>query len=62
MSRGLYTFKERELSRAIRATVKAGVTGWRIEIADGKIIVVAAAPATAPDNTEETSADVRKLL
>jgi hypothetical protein len=47
MSRGVYSFKEKDLSRAIRATVKAGVTGWRIEIADGKIIVVAATPATA---------------
>jgi hypothetical protein len=60
MSRGVYSFKEKDLSRAIRATIKAGVSGWRIEIADGKIIVVDAAPASAPDT--ETSADVRKLL
>jgi hypothetical protein len=46
MSRGVQTFKQRDITKAIKAAVNAGVKGWRIEIADGKIIVVAAAPAT----------------
>jgi hypothetical protein len=61
MSRGANTFKQTDVTRAIKAAVKAGVKDWRVEIADGKIIVVAAAPASAPD-TDETSADIRKLL
>ena len=41
MSRGQQTFKQRDLTRAIKATVKAGVTVGRVEInADGKIVIV----------------------
>jgi hypothetical protein len=62
MSRGASTFKQTDITKAIKAAVKAGVKDWRVEIdRDGKIIVVAAEPAAAPD-TIETSADVRKLL
>jgi hypothetical protein len=63
MPRGAQTFKQGDITRAIKAAVKAGVKDWRVEIdRDGKIIVVAAAPASAPDTDQETSADIRKLL
>ena len=63
MSRALLTFKRSDVTRALKAAAAAGIDVGRIEIdRDGKIIVVAAAPATAPDTDHETSADVRKLL
>ena len=62
MSRGPQSFKQRDVTAAIKAVVKAGVKDWRIEIVEGKIIVVAAKPASAPDTDHETSADIRKLL
>ena len=62
MSRA-HTFKQTDITKAIRAAVKAGVKDWRVEIdRDGKIIVVAAEPAKTPDTDNETSADIRKLL
>jgi hypothetical protein len=62
MSRGASTFKQTDLTRAIKAAVKAGLKDWRVEIdRDGKIIVIAAAPAKTPDD-QETSADIRRLL
>jgi len=61
MSRGVLTFKRRDVTRAIQAAQGAGIDVRRVEIdRDGKIIVVIAEPASAPDT--ETSADVRKLL
>ena len=60
MPRGAHTFKQGDVTRAIKAAVKAGVKDWRVEIADGKI-VIAAEPAK-PDTDHETSADIRKLL
>jgi hypothetical protein len=61
MSRGVLTFKRRDVTRAIKAAQIAGIDVHRVEIdRDGKIIVVTAEPASAPDT--ETSADVRKLL
>jgi hypothetical protein len=63
MSRGANTFKQTDVTRAIKAAVKAGVKDWRVEIdRDGKIIVVAAAPAAAPGTDHETSSDIRRLL
>src|SRR5713101_2011063 len=47
MSRGAQSFKQGDVTRAIKAAVKSGVKGWRVEIAEGKIIVVAAEPASA---------------
>jgi hypothetical protein len=42
MSRGLQTFKQRDVTKAIKAAVKSGVRGWRVEIVEGKIIILAA--------------------
>lgn len=62
MSRGAQSFKQGDLTKAMKAAAKSGVKDWRIEIVLGKIIVVPAAPASAPDTHDETSADLRKLL
>jgi hypothetical protein len=77
MSRGAHSFKQGDVTKAIKGLVKAGATDWRVEIVKGKItlvppapVVIGAAPASAPDThdeaspdtLEETSADIRKLL
>jgi hypothetical protein len=63
MSRSATIFKQGDVTRAIKAAVKAGVKDWRVEIdREGKIVVIAAAPTSAPDTDNETSADIRKLL
>jgi hypothetical protein len=51
MSRGPCTFKQQDVTRALRATVAAGIEVQRIEIdKDGKIIVVTG--KVAETNTE----------
>jgi hypothetical protein len=43
MSRGQQTFKQRDVTKAIKATVKAGIPVERVEIdKNGKIIIVTA--------------------
>ena len=43
MSRGQQTFKQRDVTKALKATVKAGIAVERVEIdKDGKIIIVTA--------------------
>jgi hypothetical protein len=43
MSRGgQKTFKQRDVTRAIRGALKAGVKGWRLELENGKIILTSA--------------------
>lgn len=45
MARGRCTFKQQDVTRALRATVAAGIDVQRIEIdKDGKIVVVTGAP------------------
>lgn len=45
MARGPCTFKQQDVTRALRATVAAGIAVQRIEIdRDGKIIVVTGKP------------------
>jgi hypothetical protein len=44
MSRGPQSFKQTDLTKAIKAAVKAGVQGWRVEIVNGKIIVAGGEP------------------
>jgi hypothetical protein len=45
MSRGQQSFKQSDVTKALKATVKAGVAVERIEIdKNGKIVIVQAAP------------------
>jgi DNA-binding MarR family transcriptional regulator len=47
MSRGQQTFKQRDVTKALKAMVKAGIVG-RVEIdKDGKIVIVTARPEDA---------------
>ena len=63
MSRARQTFKQTDLVKALKALAKVGMSG-RVEISpDGRIIVVAGAPDQEQNSvSEETSADLRKLL
>jgi hypothetical protein len=55
------TFRQRDITKAIKAAVKAGVKDWRVEIdRDGKISVVPAAPATAPQDPNVNEWDTVK--
>ncbi len=48
MSRGQQTFKQRDVTKALKATVKAGFAVERVEInKDGKIVIVTARPEDA---------------
>ena len=43
MSRGQQTFKQRDVTKALKAAVKAGIAVNRVEIdKDGKIVIVTA--------------------
>ena len=45
MSRGQQTFKQSDVTKALKATVKAGIAVERVEIdKDGKIVIVTARP------------------
>jgi hypothetical protein len=37
MSRGAHSFKQGDVTKAVKGLVKAGATDWRIEIVKGKI-------------------------
>ena len=48
MSRGQQTFKQSDVTKAIKATVKAGIAVGRVEIdKNGKIVIVPARPEDA---------------
>jgi len=48
MSRGQHTFKQSDVTRALKATVKAGIAVERVEIdKNGKIVVVTVRPEDA---------------
>jgi hypothetical protein len=55
MSRGKGLFTQGDVTKAVKATVKAGVAIERVEIGrDGKIVIVVATPATkAKDGKNE---------
>jgi hypothetical protein len=53
MSRGPYSFKQRDMTRAVKAVVTAGLAVARVEVdKDGKIVIV---PGT-PEATTESGA------
>jgi hypothetical protein len=39
MSRGAQSFKQGDVTKAIKAAVKSGISGWRVELVEGKIII-----------------------
>jgi hypothetical protein len=48
MSRGQQNFKQSDVTKALKATVKAGIIVQRVEIdANGKIVIVTAKPEDA---------------
>jgi hypothetical protein len=48
MSRGQQTFKQGDVTKALKATVKAGIAVERVEIdKNGKIVIVTARPENA---------------
>jgi hypothetical protein len=45
MARGRCTFRQKDVTRALRATVAAGIEVQRVEVAqDGKIVLVVGTP------------------
>jgi hypothetical protein len=54
MSRGQQTFRQSDVTKALRATVKAGIAVERVEIdKNGKIVVVTAKPQDADGEKSE---------
>ena len=54
MSRGQQTFKQSDVTKALKATVKAGIAVKRVEIEkNGKIVVVTARPQDADEEKRE---------
>jgi hypothetical protein len=54
MSRGQQTFRQSDLTKALRATAKAGIAIARVEIdKTGKIVVVTATPENADGEKPE---------
>jgi hypothetical protein len=47
MARGPTTFKQADVTRAVRGVVAAGVEVMRVEVENGKIVVVAGKPGSA---------------
>jgi hypothetical protein len=60
MSRGQQTFKQNDITRAIKATVKAGIAVERVEIdQNGKIVIITAISkdAVGAEKAEENEWD-----
>jgi hypothetical protein len=55
MSRGAQAFKQGDVTKAIKAAVKSGISGWRVELVEGKIII------RASGEQDATIADERAL-
>ena len=57
MSRGPYTFRQRDVTRAVKAVIAAGMTLRLVEIDNGKIVLHVSdadeAPADGPKHDNE---------
>jgi len=53
MARGPSTFRQKDVTRALRATVAAGIAVQRIEIENGKITVVVGMPNSDPASDDQ---------
>jgi hypothetical protein len=58
MARGPSTFKQQDLTRALKAARAAGVDIQRFEIENGKIVIVTG----KPDNTDTTCTEINPWL
>jgi hypothetical protein len=54
MSRGPHNFKQADVTKAIKAVVKAGVRGCRVEIVGGKIVICVGDERSAPVDERTT--------
>jgi hypothetical protein len=59
MARSTAKFTELDVTRAVRGAAKAGMTVSRIEIVDGKIIIVAGTGSPAGDDLDRELAAFR---
>jgi hypothetical protein len=55
MARAPSTFKQQDLTRALKAARAAGVSIARFEIENGKIVIVTGKPAVTEDNATNTN-------
>jgi hypothetical protein len=62
MSKARQTFKPGDVTKAIKAMVKAGLGVERVEYYVDKFVIITGKPEELPANENETSADLRKLL
>jgi hypothetical protein len=63
MSRGQQTFKQRDLTKALKATVNAGIAVERVEIdKEGKIVIVPARPEDAADQEKPGKNECAEVL
>jgi hypothetical protein len=66
MSRGQQSSKQGDLTKVAKAMaktmVRTGVKDWRMEIEQGKIVVIASELDAGASSDGQTSADLRKLL
>jgi hypothetical protein len=61
MARGACTFKERDVTRALRATLAAGVQVKRIEIDQSGKIVLVTADMMPPSPTDDLDRELAAL-
>jgi hypothetical protein len=63
MSRGQQTFKQSDLTKALKGTVKAGIAVERVEInKDGKIVIVTARLDDAADGEKPEKNEWDRVL
>jgi hypothetical protein len=53
MSRGSHNFRQADVTKAIKAAAASGLKDWRVEVADGKIVI-------SPGDERRDSVDERK--
>ena len=55
MSRGHQTFRQSDVTKAVKAVVAAGVAVGRVEISPGKIVVIAGGPHLDQDEPPDSN-------
>lgn len=63
MSRGMQTFRQADLTKAVKGAAAGGIKVTRVEIdRNGKIVVIAGRELDTEVNKAETPEDLRNLL